>query len=108
MEGINFDFVGTYDATFTIPELDYFISDNKLWRAEENKTTIKGTRAYIHDMNPGNARIIDFLIDGQETAGISTIATQKFDNAAYDMQGRRVETLKKGVYVVNGKKVVVK
>ena len=108
VEGINFDFVGTYDATFTIPELDYFISDNKLWRAEENKTTIKGTRAYIHDMNPGNARIVNFFIDGQETTGISTIATQKFDNAAYDMQGRRVETLKKGVYVVNGKKVVVK
>ena len=108
VEGINFDFVGTYDATFTIPELDYFISDNKLWRAEENKTTIKGTRAYIHDMNPGNARIVNFFIDGQETTGISTIATQKFDNATYDMQGRRVETLKKGIYVVNGKKVVVK
>lgn len=108
VEGINFDFVGSYDATFTIPELDYFISDNKLWRAEENKTTIKGTRAYIHDMNPGNARIVNFFIDGQETTGISTIATLKANNAAYDMQGRRVETLKKGVYVVNGKKVVVK
>jgi hypothetical protein len=105
----NFDFVGTYDATLTIDEGDYFISDNKLWKAEANKTTIKGTRAYIKAKNKdADARIIDFLIDGQETTGISTIATQKFDNATYDMQGRRVETLKKGIYVVNGKKVVVK
>lgn len=105
----NFDFVGTYAATLTIDEGDYFISDNKLWKAEANKTTIKGTRAYIKAKNKdADARIIDFLIDGQEATGISTIATQKFDNATYDMQGRRVETLKKGVYVVNGKKVVVK
>jgi hypothetical protein len=55
-----------------------------------------------------NARIAEFSIGEGETTGISIIATQKVDNAAYDMQGRRVETLKKGVYVVNGKKVVVK
>ena len=75
--------------------------------AEENKTTIKGTRAYLKGKT-ADARIAEFSIGESETTGISTIATQKADNAAYDMQGRRVETLKKGVYVVNGKKVVVK
>lgn len=105
--GVNFDFVGTYKASIKIEEGNYFISDNKLWKAEANKTTIKGTRAYLKAKS-AEARIAEFSIGESETTGISTIATQKANNAAYDMQGRRVETLKKGVYVVNGKKVVVK
>ena len=102
----NFDFVGVYAASTTIPVGDYFISSDKLWKSSGN-TTIKGTRAYLK-AKTDNARIAEFSIGEGETTGISTIATQKEDNAAYDMQGRRVETLKKGVYVVNGKKVVVK
>ena len=106
IEGVNFDFVGTYAASTTIAEKDYFISNNQLWRSTGN-TTIKGTRAYLKGKVAG-ARIAEFSIGESETTGISTIASQKANNAAYDMQGRRVETLKKGVYVVNGKKVVVK
>ena len=106
IEGVNFDFVGTYAASTTIAEKDYFISNDKLWRSTGN-TTIKGTRAYLKGKT-ADARIAEFSIGESETTGISTIATQKADNAAYDMQGRRVETLKKGVYVVKGKKVVVK
>jgi hypothetical protein len=106
IEGVNFDFVGTYAASTTIAEKDYFISNNQLWRSTGN-TTIKGTRAYLKGKT-ADARIAEFSIGENETTGISTIATQKANNAAYDMQGRRVETLKKGVYVVNGKKVVVK
>jgi hypothetical protein len=106
IEGVNFDFVGTYAASTTIAEKDYFISNDKLWRSTGN-TTIKGTRAYLKGKT-ADARIAEFSIGEGETTGISTIATQKADNAAYDMQGRRVETLKKGIYVVNGKKVVVK
>ena len=106
VSGTNFDFVGTYEDSKEIEEGDYFINSDKLWKSK-GSTTIKGTRAYIKKKVAG-ARIAEFSIGEGETTGISTIATQKADNAAYDMQGRRVETLKKGVYVVNGKKVVVK
>ena len=104
--GTNFDFVGTYAASSTIDADDYFISSNKLYKSA-GSTTIAGTRAYIK-ANSAEARIAGFSIGEDEPTGISTIATQKVDNAAYDMQGRRVETMKKGVYVVNGKKVVIK
>ena len=31
---------------------------------------------------------------------------QKVEKSVYDLQGRRVEAMKKGLYIVNGKKVV--
>lgn len=42
------------------------------------------------------------------TTGIETIATaaQKADDTVYDLQGRRVEATNKGLYIVNGKKVM--
>ena len=43
------------------------------------------------------------------TVGISTIAaSQKAENAIFNLQGQRVEQTMKGLYIVNGKKVLVK
>jgi hypothetical protein len=44
---------------------------------------------------------------GDQT-GIKQIETVKEDGNAYDLQGRRVENPTKGLYIVNGKKVMVK
>jgi len=46
-----------------------------------------------------------------ETVGIKTVSNVlKFnDGAVYDLSGRKVEgTLRKGVYIQNGKKIMVK
>lgn len=50
-----------------------------------------------------------FLLDGEAT-GINTIAKVAEDGAIYNLQGVRVDAqnMVKGIYVVNGKKVVVK
>ena len=47
---------------------------------------------------------------GVHPTGISEIATENGDvNAIYDLQGRKIEKLSKGgIYIVNGKKVLVK
>ena len=43
------------------------------------------------------------------TVGISNIAaSQKAENAIFNLQGQRVEQTVKGLYIVNGKKVMVK
>ena len=47
-----------------------------------------------------------FMLDG-ETQGISDIVTIS-DNRYYDLQGRSVMQPKKGLYIVNGKKVIMK
>ena len=108
--GHYFDFVGTYAASTTIAEGDYFIGDNQLWKSE-GATTIKGTRAYFKAKDPENgARIANFCIGDSGTTGIVTIdnGVKSIDNAMFDLQGRKVENVKKGLYIKNSKKVVVR
>ena len=69
---------------------------------------IKGLRAYFIVPLNGAAARIAFIDDGGTTTGIESMesAAQKVENGVYDLQGRRVEAMKKGLYIVNGKKVV--
>ena len=116
MGGINYDFVGSYAASITLKEGDYFIGENslgesKLWEANPDKTTLKGTRAYLKPKNAeAGARIIDFRIGERETTGIVSInnGVKSIDNATFDLQGRKVTNVKKGLYIKNSKKVVVR
>lgn len=67
-------------------------------------TTLAANRAYIPATTAAGARAI--LFNG-ETTGINA-ATLNSDaqNTTYDLQGRRVEKVQKGLYIINGKKVV--
>ena len=58
---------------------------------------------------PAGARELTFLFseDGQ-TTGISEQITENSEKSVYDLQGRKVEQTTKGLYIVNGRKVVVK
>lgn len=109
--GSNFSFTGTYTATCTVPENDYFISSSKLYRSE-GSTTLKGTRAYIaaNEATSG-AKIARFSIGGNEATAIDGVLVEKNGNAAvYNMAGQRVaaDKLAKGVYILNNKKIIVK
>ena len=101
-----FDFIGTY-APGTIEEGDYFISGNLLVQAEGSENTINGMRAYIKAKSAG-ARIAGFFIDGVETTNIEGVSFETADGRYYNLNGQRVTNPKKGLYIVNGKKVVVK
>ena len=49
------------------------------------------------------------ILGGGEATGISEIASGSVNtNTVYDLQGRRVDNAQKGVYLINGKKTVVK
>ena len=104
--GTNYDFVGTYAASATIAADDYFIGSNKLWKST-GATTIKGTRAYIKAKTAA-ARIAGFAIDGEETTAINGITISKDNAPIYNLNGQRVAKPAKGMYVKNGKKVVMK
>ena len=106
VEGTYFDFVGTY-APADVAEGDYFIGEGKLWKSE-GSTNIKAFRAYIRQKTAA-ARIVSFFIDGQETTGINTVNGEGFKvNGYYNLNGQRVDNPQKGLYIVNGKKVLVK
>ena len=106
-EGTNFNFVGTYAASSTIAEGDYFIANDKLWKST-GATTIKGTRAYLK-AKAAEARIVGFSFDGDETTAIEGLEIMNSNNGKlYNLNGQEVKNAQKGLYIQNGKKVIFK
>ena len=105
--GTNFNFVGTYVASTTIAEGDYFIGSNNLYKSDGTTTTISGTRAYLK-ANTTGARIVNFYLDGEDTTGIMNIDGTITTGKVYNMQGQLVKNAKNGIFIQNGKKVVIK
>ena len=89
-------------------------ANNELLNPSEANQYIKGFRAYFQlpEASPARAFVLDFG-DGEKT-GIQTLRTSDQPAAqqqgTYDLQGRRVigQPTQKGVYIVNGRKVVIK
>ena len=105
----NWQFVGTY-AAGNIPDGSYFFSGNKLYKAGDDTNTIAPFRAYFTYTGVNAARDLNFIIDGETTNIISTTNFTNYTNSdtIYDLQGRKVAQPTKGLYIVNGKKVIVK
>lgn len=73
-------------------------------------TTVKGFRAYlpVDGSTAGGGSGSFRLVFGVPT-GIDTIGNQPAqEQTVYDLSGRRVERAGKGLYIVNGKKVMIK
>jgi hypothetical protein len=70
--------------------------------------TVGANTAYIEAL-PTTARFIGFDFDDEVTTAIEGIAAEKMNNGeVYNLQGQRVVKAQKGLYIVNGKKVLVK
>ena len=107
--GTSFNFVGNYNASITLADGDYFISGNKVYKSP-GTTTLIGTRAYLKPTGAG-ARIIDSIIDGyEETTAIENVkkGADTTNGIYYNVAGLRVAKPTKGLYIVDGKKVIVK
>ena len=104
----DWQFIGTY-ASGNIPQDSYYFNDNKLKKATGTTSTIKPFRAYLTYTGTSSAPSITFTVDG-ETTGINVVNGEGFtvNSSVYDLQGRRVAQPTKGLYIVNGKKVVIK
>ena len=83
------------------------VSENEVAFRQYNGATIQGFRAYLPVA--GNVRIAGMrIVDGDVTRieGVSAEESHKVD--VYDLSGRRVQRATKGLYIINGKKVIVK
>ena len=105
-------FVGIY-VPQTSTEGKYGINSAGKIQAGSSTTKCNAFRAWLTEI-PAAAR--EITIDGDAT-GINSIENgkQKNDDVWYDLQGRRIGQwsmvngqLKSGIYIINGKKVVVK
>ena len=105
-------FYGNYVAGTAVPEENLFISGNKFYYST-GSTTIKAFRGYFelkdvlesyYDEAPSRV-----VFDFGDVTGIQKISAQgQNDRIYYDLSGRRVEKPTKGIYIVNGKKVIIK
>ena len=104
----NWNFIGTYAST-TVPAGSYYFKSNKLYQAGGSGTTsMKPFRAYFTYTGVSSAPSITFSVDG-ETTGITTLNVERGtlnDNSYYNVAGQRVAQPTKGLYIVNGKKVI--
>ncbi|MBR5634213.1 MAG: hypothetical protein IKW78_03415 [Prevotella sp.] len=70
----------------------------------DSETKTGGFKAYLS--NEGNgAKELDF---GNEATGINSIENGADNGAVFNLQGQRVNKAQKGVYIQNGKKMVVR
>lgn len=107
-------FQGTLKAGTVIPADNLFLSENKFYYSD-GTNTIKGFRGYfwLKDFSSASASRLLLSIDG-ETTGIYNISS---DTGAFTIEDGRIYNLngmelnspaKKGIYIQNGKKIVVK
>lgn len=73
-----------------------------------NGNTVARNRAYLQSTT--NAARLAFNFDDEtgEATGISEMKNAKADAAIYNLNGVRVKNMTKGLYIMNGKKVIVK
>ena len=118
--GLSGKLTGSFVKT-TIPEDGLFISNNQFWYST-GKTTVKAFRCWFEleavldkETEFGSRILMRFIDDGGEATGIHGMTNDelRMTNVVYDIQGRRVSELgirnselKKGLYIVNGKKVI--
>ena len=113
INGNEYNFVGTFNDVQP-NNGSYYLTEGNTIKPLSSGGTIKGFRAYFEPATPAAARTrsISLNIDGQTTA-ISDVIWGDEPNegeAIYDLKGQYVgnnkETLRKGVYVINGKKFI--
>lgn len=95
--------VATDDGGYT----NYILNNGKgigFYRAA-GQTVAKG-RAYLHVANATDSRL-SIVFDGDAT-GISEVKSKEADGAVYNLSGQRVKNAKKGLYIVGGKKSIMK
>ena len=72
-----------------------------------NGAVVNTDKAYLQTTIA--AARIDFNFDNEDATAIETIKAQNAENGEFfDLQGRKVANPTKGLYIVNGKKVIIK
>lgn len=103
--------IGTYHAGDAIPADGLFLSGNKFWYSA-GATKIKAFRAYfmLNEVLSGVAEAkVRFIVD-EDAAAIEGITPDMENGVWYTLDGRQLngKPTEKGVYIVDGKKVLIK
>ncbi len=92
----------------------YIIKNNLIRKVAAGTVTIGQYKAYItlKDIPTGapthSAPGLTLIDCDEEATGIEGLEIENNQDVIYDMQGRQVKDVKKGLFIINGKKVLVK
>ena len=104
-------FLGCFSVTpLATNGTDLFIgTDNKLYSPAEETNNLGGLRAYIHKENPA-ARLALTIEEPTGIVELRNVDRGTRNDTWYTLDGRKVVSgqLKSGLYISNGKKIVVK
>jgi hypothetical protein len=75
--------------------------------ADDAKKTLAANKAYLN-IPTSSARFLVFNFDEDNETAIESIGSEdgNMKEEIYDLVGRRVQNAQKGLYIVNGKKVI--
>ena len=104
-------FYGTLKAGGKVPASSLFLNGGDFWYST-GQSNIKAFRGYFEFVDvlaslETAASNVKIVFRG-ETTGIKDITVETANDDMYDLQGRRIVNPDKGVYIKNGKKVVIK
>lgn len=103
-------FQGTYETkSYDALDPDWYgvTTDGQVLKAGTS-AYVKGYRAYFTGISAATARIITIDDDGETTDLGFVKMVDPEAKEVYNLQGQRVEKGRKGIYIVNGRKVVIK
>ena len=101
--GLNYDADGYYNFILTQP------SGKKVGFYRANNNSVAAGKAYLRVSQAGSRQFTFIGLDGETTTGIEAINTTEQKNGeVYNLQGQRMAKTQKGLYIVNGKKVIMK
>ncbi len=102
--------VGSYSSTYNIASEApaYYIAHDQFWQSEGVLEVQPFRIYYRHDEGQTTATKLN-VVEGEPT-GISTVNTdcRKPDGIYYNLAGQRVSRPMQGIYITNGKKILVK
>lgn len=78
------------------------------YKPNSNITSLAANKAYVLAPSTEGALALNFGGDVTAINSVSDNAAMSHSAVIYDLAGRRVSHVVKGVYVINGKKIIVK
>jgi len=98
---------GTYSPV-TLQDI-YFIANDNFYYADKEQT-INGFRAYITLPTDSQVKALKIQADDSPTVGIGKLIVKKtnYSQTIYSIQGYRVQNAQRGLFVIDGKKCIVK
>lgn len=110
-------FIGSYDNQQKLAASNYIWNNGELYYLTKNNHWMKGYRCWLaptwNGFATGNAKLLTFGFGNGETTGIDmpSVGNTSGSTKVYNLNGQRVDNMlgvQPGIYIVNGKKVVVK